>query len=68
MYQDACSICANKGWIIAENDTYGLQIERCDNCFMIRTDDEARTLPEAQQELVRISILESQAVWKSVRG
>jgi hypothetical protein len=27
-----CSVCAGRGYILADNDVHGLRIERCDTC------------------------------------
>jgi hypothetical protein len=36
-----CESCSGHGLILAMNDTHGLRIERCDDCFGFATDDAA---------------------------
>jgi hypothetical protein len=36
-----CQSCFGRGWILANNDTHGLRIERCDSCRLYPSDEAA---------------------------
>lgn len=36
-----CNECFNRGWILADNCTHGLRIERCDTCKLYKDDESA---------------------------
>jgi hypothetical protein len=39
--EEACEACGGCGWLLAENDTHGDRVERCDNCQRFATDSKA---------------------------
>ena len=57
-----------RGWIIADSDQRGLEVQRCDDCCATRSkeealcDEEVAQLPEAQRALKRIIRAEEQRI------
>ena len=41
--QKPCEDCRGVGFLLMQNDTYGLRIERCDTCRKFRSDEAAVT-------------------------
>ena len=42
--EHTCESCHGKGWLLANNDTHGLRIERCDVCQLFDSDGTAAAI------------------------